>query len=105
MHRLTETLRRMKRPRVLVALACLGLTAYFAHHAVAGRHGIEARQRLLERQPQISRQLVELRKARDRLKQEVALLGLEPPSRDMVEEIARDLLGYVMPSEIVWIGR
>ena len=91
--------------RVLVMLACLGLTAYFAHHGVNGRHGLEARQRLLVRAPQLERELADLVKMRGRLQREVALLSSDMPSRDLVEEIARDVLGYVLPSEIVLIGR
>jgi cell division protein FtsB len=91
--------------RKLVAVACLGLTAYFAYHAVHGRHGLEARQRLLARAPQIDQQFEVLDSARRRLKTEVALLTPDLPSRDLVEEVAREVLGYVLPSEVLWIGR
>ena len=91
--------------RALVALACLGLTAYFGHHAVAGRHGLEARHRLLARAPALEQQFAALDEVRQRLKVEVSLLTSDMPSRDLVEEIAREVLGYVLSTEVVWIGR
>jgi cell division protein FtsB len=36
---------------------------------------------------------------RARLSREVELLAAEPPSRDMVEEIAREMLGLLYPGE------
>jgi cell division protein FtsB len=86
-------------------LACLGLTAYFGFHAVNGRHGLDARQRIVQRLPQVERDLARLDAERALLRRDVALLSPELPSRDMVEEIARDVLGFVLPTEIVWLGR
>ncbi len=96
---------RSKRRQLLVVLACLGLTGYFGYHAVSGRHGLEARSRLQERGPTLKRELADLAGTRERLEREVALLTVEPPSPDLVEEIARELLGFVLPSEVVWVGR
>ncbi len=86
-------------------VACLGLTAYFAHHALSGRHGVEAQRHLAARAPVLEQQYAALDATRDRLKLEVSLLSSDFPSRDLVEEVAREVLGYVLPSEIVWIGR
>jgi len=91
--------------RVLISLACLGLTAYFAHHAVSGRHGLDARQRLLHRAPEAARELAELEATRRRLQADVTLLSPNAASKDLVEEMARELLGYVLPSDIVLVGR
>ena len=96
---------RWSAKRTLTVMACLGLTAYFAHHAVSGRHGLEARRHLMARAPALEQQVTTLSAARDRLKLEVSLLSSDFPSRDLVEEVAREVLGYVLPSEIVWIGR
>lgn len=97
--------RRSVSKRLLIVIACLGLTAYFTHHAISGRHGLEARRHLMSRLPQVEAQLASLEAQRQKLQREVALLGTDFPSRDLVEEIARDVLGYVLPSEIVWIGQ
>ena len=97
--------RRFRWKRLLAVVACLGLAAYFAHHAVSGRHGLEARRHLMARLPQLEAQLAALEIQRHKLQREVALLGSDYPSRDLVEEIARDVLGYVLPSEVVWVGQ
>jgi cell division protein FtsB len=89
----------------MVVVACLGLTAYFTHHAISGRHGLEARRHLMARLPQLETRIASLEISRQKLQREVALLGSDFPSRDLVEEIARDVLGYVLPSEIVWVGQ
>ncbi len=91
--------------RVLAVLGCLALTGYFAHHAISGRHGLEARKHLTARLPQVEQRFATLDKVRERLKLEVALLTPDKPARDLVEEAAREVLGYVLPSEIVWVGR
>jgi cell division protein FtsB len=78
-----------------VPLLCLGLTAYFAHHAVHGRHGLEARNRLLERSALLEFEIASLEAVRARLKRDVALLAPDQPHPDLVEETAREVLGYV----------
>ena len=60
--------------QVFVLLLSLCATAYFSHHAIHGRHGLEARSALLER-------------------------------TDLVEELARDVLGYVHPADRVIMSR
>lgn len=96
---------RWSAKRALTVMACLGLTAYFAHHAVSGRHGLEARRHLAARAPVLEQQYAGLDAARERLKHDVSLLSSDFPSRDFVEEVAREVLGYVLPTELVWIGR
>ncbi len=88
-----------------MALACLGLVGYFAHHGINGRHGLEARYRLQQQLPLLESRFAGLDLERQRLRREVALLNSEGPSRDFVEEVARELLGYLLPSEVVLMGR
>lgn len=83
----------------LVVLSCLGLTAYFAFHAYQGRHGFEARAQLVERTSLLQFEIESLEAVRSKLARDVALLGSEPPHPDLVEEVARDLLGFVHPSD------
>lgn len=80
-------------------LLCLGLTAYFAHHTWKGRHGLEARERLLERESALQFQLQSLETVRSKLERDVALLRPDLPDPDFVEEIARDVLGYAHPQD------
>ncbi|PPD30144.1 MAG: hypothetical protein CTY20_04215 [Hyphomicrobium sp.] len=80
-------------------LTCLGLTVYFAHHTYSGRHGFEARSRLVERISLLEFELKSLETARSKLQRDVALLGPELPHADLVEEIARDVLGFAHPAD------
>lgn len=80
-------------------LLCLGLTAYFAHHTLNGRHGLEARERLRERESALEFQLESLETVRSKLARDVALLRPDLPDPDFVEEIARDVLGYAHPKD------
>jgi len=82
-----------------VLLLCLGLTAYFAYHAINGRHGLEARKRLIERSSLLEFEVKSLEAVRAKLERDVALLAPDLPNPDMVEEIARDVLGFVHPSD------
>lgn len=80
-------------------LLCLSLTAYFAHHALYGRHGLEARSRLVERASLLEFEIRSLEAVRAKLERDVALLSPELPDSDLVEEVARDVLGFVDPQD------
>jgi cell division protein FtsB len=84
-----------------VLLLCLGLTAYFAHHAIYGRHGLEARSRLIERSALLEFEIKSLEAVRAKLARDVALLSPETPDPDMVDEIAREVLGFAHPDDFV----
>ena len=93
---------RQSRPRqATVLLLCLGMTAYFAHHAISGRHGLEARSRLTERSDLLEFEIKSLEAVRAKLERDVALLAPERADGDIVEEIARDVLGFVHPDDRV----
>lgn len=85
----------------LVLLICVGFTSYFAYHAKHGRHGLEANRKFLERLTLLEFEIKSLEAARARLSQDIALLSPELPNADLVEEIARDVLGYVHPDDKV----
>jgi len=84
-----------------VLLLCLGMTAYFAYHAISGRHGLEARSRLIERSTLLEFEIKSLEAVRAKLQRDVALLAPELPIPTFVEEIARDVLGFVHPDDRV----
>lgn len=86
---------------VCVLLAGLGLAIYFAYHAINGRHGLEAQHRLLEQTTLLEFEIKGLEAARTRYARDVALLSPELPNADLVEEIARDVLGMVHPADRV----
>ncbi len=80
-------------------LTCLALTCTFAYHALYGRHGLETRSRLISRSAGLEFEIRGLEAVRARLKRDVALLASEPPNADIVEEVARDVLGFVNPHD------
>lgn len=87
--------------QILVVLTCLGLTCTFAYHALHGRHGLETRSRLISRSEGLEFEIRGLEAVRARLARDVALLSPQIPDPDLVEEIARDVLGFVRPDERV----
>ena len=76
-------------------MACIALTSYFAYHIRYGRHGLEARAGLVDRSALIDFEIKGLESVRTKLRHDVALLSPEIPNADIVEETARDMLGYV----------
>ena len=84
---------------------CFGLTGYFAYHTVSGRYGLEARAGLLTRAIALDFEAGALNKASRRLELEIALLSPDRPDSDLVEEIARELLGYADPDDRLIRGR
>ncbi|MBS0233582.1 MAG: septum formation initiator family protein [Proteobacteria bacterium] len=88
-----------------VTCACVGLTAYFCYHIRYGRHGLEARRELLDRSALLDFEIKGLETVRTKLRHDVALLSPEIPNADIVEETARDVLGYVRPDDKIIIAR
>ena len=86
---------------MLVGIFCLGLTAHFVHHAIQGRHGLEARSRLIARHTVLQRETAGLEVVRARLERDRRLLDQPVPDADLVEEIAREQLGFARPGDIV----
>lgn len=80
-------------------LTCVAAQGYFAYHALHGRHGWYAREALRDRDSLLDFERAGLESVRDKLKRDVRLLSDTPPDADLVEEIARDVLGYVHPSD------
>ena len=75
------------------------MTSYFAYHAIHGGHGLEARTRLIERSQLLEFEIRSLEAVHVRLARDAALLGREPPAPDLVEELARDVLGFANPAD------
>lgn len=82
-------------------LLCLALTAYFAFHTFKGRHGLEARDKLLERQSALEFEIQSLEAVHAKLSRDVALLRPDLPDPDFVQEIAREVLGFASPRDRV----
>ena len=82
-------------------LLCFGLTAYFVHHAINGRHGFEVRSKLIERSALLEFEIKSLEAVRAKLERDVALLTPDKPDPDLVEEISREVLGFVRSGDTV----
>jgi cell division protein FtsB len=91
--------------QLIVTFACLSLAAYFIYHVRYGRHGLEARSELQERSALLDFELKGLETVRTKLRHDVALLSPEIPNADLVEETARDVLGYVRPDDKIVVAR
>jgi cell division protein FtsB len=93
----------MRRPNrlPLVLLGSLTLAVYFAHHALNGSHGFQARQRLIERSRVLEGDIARLDAVRHRLQRDIALLSPDLPDADMIALVAADILGYVAADAVV----
>ena len=81
-------------------LTCLTLTCTFAYHALYGRHGLEARSKLIARSTELDREIKSLEAVHGEFTRHIRLLR-EKPQRDLVEEIAQRTLGFAYPDEVV----
>ncbi len=88
-----------------VLLICLGFSAYFAYHTLYGRHGLETRNKLIARSELLEFEIRSLEAVRADLSHEIHLLSMSPPDPDLVEEIARDVMGYAKPEDTILMLR
>lgn len=87
--------------RVTVPAICSLLIAYFLFHAWSGRYGIEAMRELEEERTRLEFELVRVKEKRAALDARVMLLRDGTIEKDMLDEQARHMLGYVGPDELV----
>lgn len=81
------------------------MSAYFVHHTIKGKHGLEARSRLIERSTSLEREIAGLEAVRAVLMRDVLLLRPDQPHPDLVGEIATGVLGMARPGDhVVLLG-
>jgi cell division protein FtsB len=85
----------------LVPVLAAGAAVYFGYFAIAGEHGLIAHQRLEQSLEQTKALVAESAAERRRLERRVALLKGESLDPDMLEELARHLLGLVHRDDAV----
>lgn len=90
---------RRRRRAHLILFGCLALSAYFAHHVIHGKHGLATRAKLVQRGDVLAIEIASLDAVRAALERDVLLLRPEKPDADFVDEIARDVLGFVRPGD------
>jgi cell division protein FtsB len=88
--------------QILVSLLCLCALVYFAHHAINGKRGLEARTRLIERSRQLEPEIARLEAVRARLDRDVKLLDAR--DGDLIEELAIELLGFAPKGSRAIVG-
>jgi cell division protein FtsB len=92
------------RRQIPVLLICACLTGYFGYHAIQGKHGLEARFRLIERSKVVEQEVRGLESVLATLEREVALLSPTKPDPDYIDELARDILGFARPDDRILTG-
>ena len=85
---------------ICVVLGCTALTAVFGYHTIYGRHGLEAREHLMQRSAELDREIKSLEAVHADYSRHIRLLG-DAPHQDMIEQIAKRDLGFAYPDEVI----
>jgi cell division protein FtsB len=88
----------------LYAFSALAI-AYFAFNAYTGQRGLLARQEIAQQIVSLNTELAGLKDERSRWERRIALLKSDRIDPDLLDERARDLLGFVGPKDIVILRR
>ncbi|MFO1173070.1 MAG: septum formation initiator family protein [Hyphomicrobiaceae bacterium] len=89
------------RQQNVVLLICVLLTSYFGYHAIKGKHGLEAHSELTLRAERLSGDLKALEAIRSDLERDIALLSDKAVDPDYLDELARSIVGFAGPGDIV----
>ena len=73
---------------------------YFAYHSLNGQYGLVSWLALEKRAIQLEGELSGIKSEREKLEYRVALLRPESLDPDLLEERARQTLGYARPNEV-----
>ncbi len=91
--------------KIVIALICLGAYAFFGWHAKYGARSFAYQQQVQERLALAKIRLDRTRAQRQALEAKVRLLRPGSLDADMLDEMARRMLGYAAPDEIVSFSR
>jgi len=75
--------------------------AYFSFQAFNGDHGIQAQRQYDQQKQKLSDELASLQDQHAALERRVNLLRSSTIDPDMLEEKARELLGFVHPNDVI----
>lgn len=89
---------------LVVPLIALTFSGYFAWHGWHGSFGIEARRQLAVEADRLDRELAEVKKERAAIEHRVSLLRSSSLESDMLEERAREILGFANAKEIAVVA-
>jgi len=85
---------------LIVLLGCSAFSATFTYHAINGRHGLEARSKLLLRSAELRSEIKSLEAVQAEFSTHIKLLG-DRPDKDLVEEIAQRDLGFAYGDDLI----
>jgi cell division protein FtsB len=86
---------------LVVMAACLALLGYFAWHGFKGPRNFDHRDRLIAKAEKLDGVLQEVRKERLALDRRVALMRPESIDPDMLDELARSVLNFAKPTDLI----
>jgi cell division protein FtsB len=86
---------------LVVMVACLALLGYFAWHGFQGPRNFEHRNELLAKAERLDQALAAIRAESKALDARVALMRPESIDPDMLDELARDVLNYAKPTDLI----
>ena len=84
-----------------VTVVCFCLLGFFAWHGLNGKRSFANQKTVLVKVSMLEEQRDAVRARREALETRVALLRPESIDPDMLEEMARKMLGFTRPDEIV----
>ncbi|TFG84369.1 MAG: septum formation initiator family protein [Hyphomicrobiales bacterium] len=88
-------------PGLAVAVICMGLLGYFAWHAMKGSRSFDNYEGLQVKIAALEGELDAARARRADFEHHVNLLRPENVDPDLVDELARQVLGFAAPGELV----
>jgi cell division protein FtsB len=89
---------------LIVPVIALGFSGYFAWHGWHGSFGIEARRQLTVEARRLDGELTRVKDERKVLERRVALLRSASLESDMLDERAREILGFANGNEIAVVA-
>jgi cell division protein FtsB len=86
---------------LVVMAACLALLGYFAWHGFKGPRNFDHRDQLIAKAERLDATLQAIRAKRLALDKRVALMRPESIDPDMLDELARAVLNYAKPTDLI----
>ena len=84
-----------------VMIVCLSLLGFFAWHGLNGKRSFANQEAILVKVSELEEERDKVQARREALQTRVALLRPESIDPDMLEEMARKMLGFVRSNEIL----